>query len=178
MAEPQPHSAAADGYAEHDWATGSGEAMLRKSELPPNRVPWVGNMPDCGPGNDVDVPPGPTSAIIPPLAQGVAPLEGQLLSSPLTSSDIVPANNQDLILKMWSSLTWNKTGQVCVIIVVVGITAALLFWGLGRLRHALIGTPTAWSTIGGLVGGGGTGALTYVATRNRRVRRQSEQDSD
>jgi hypothetical protein len=62
---------------------------------------------------------------------------------------------------MWNSLTWDKVGQVSVIIVVIGITVALVFGGMGELSHALIGTPTAWSTIGGMVAGSGTGAIAY-----------------
>jgi len=68
-----------------------------------------------------------------------------------------PSDSNDLILKMWNSLTWNKACQVSIIVIVAGVTMALALWGLGQLDHPAA-TP-AWSAIGSLAAGGGNGVV-------------------
>lgn len=81
-----------------------------------------------------------------------------------------PASNQDLIFQMWDSLTWSKTGQASVLIIVSGIAATLVFATLGLLAHALIGIPAIWSAIGSASVGAAT--ITYTGGRVRRRRKQ------
>jgi len=128
----------------------------------------------------VNVESASMSATTSPSADEETALEGQILFSASASySGMAPANNQDLILRMWNSLTWNKAGQVSLIIVVVGIAAALLFLWLGQLAHTLIGTPTTWSAFGGIAAGGSAGAVTYNVSRRRQRRDQrSRQEAD
>ena len=77
-----------------------------------------------------------------------------------------PSDSNDLILKMWNSLTWNKAGQVSAMVIVAGLTVALAFWGLGQVDHPV--AASAWSAIGGLVAGGGTGIAIGGVTRHHR----------
>ena len=80
-----------------------------------------------------------------------------------------PSDSNDLILKMWNSLTWNKACQVSIMVIVAGVTMALALWGLGQLDHPAA-TP-AWSAIGSLAAGGGTGVVICgITRRNRRGR--------
>jgi hypothetical protein len=74
----------------------------------------------------------------------------QNLPVSVTAAVPPPASNQDLILRMWNSLTWTKAGQASFLLIVVGITVTLVFASLGMLVHALIGISVIWSAIGGV----------------------------
>jgi hypothetical protein len=80
-----------------------------------------------------------------------------------------PASNQDLILRMWNSLTWSRAGQASVLIIVSGIAVTLVFAALGLLAHALMGIPAIWSAIGSATAGAAT--ITYAGGRRRLHRR-------
>jgi hypothetical protein len=78
-----------------------------------------------------------------------------------------PSDSNDLILKMWDSLTWNKACQVSIMVIVAGATMAMALWGLGQFDHPA--AAPAWSAIGSLAAGGGTGVV--ICGINRRHRR-------
>lgn len=88
------------------------------------------------------------------------------------------AQQTSVPILMWDSLDWHKTGQVCVIIIVVGITVALTLWGIGQIAPALIATPTAWSMIGGVFAGSSSGMVTYRITHRRRRTQGTERMPD
>jgi hypothetical protein len=155
---------------QHEAAPHAGEAMVSSHEQPPSGQPQLTQTPGHIPAQGCDAEPKPAPAAAASASQDAAALERQLLSRPSPSLDIVPASNQDLILKIWNSLAWDKTIQVAVIITVIGIMVALILLGLGLLAHALIGTPTAWSAIASIVAGSGAGEVRYRTARRRRRR--------
>jgi hypothetical protein len=77
-----------------------------------------------------------------------------------------PSDSNDLILKMSNSLTWNKACQVSIMVIVAGVTMAMALWGLGQLDHPA--AAPAWSAIGSLAAGGGTGVVICGITRHHR----------
>ncbi|MGH4010369.1 MAG: hypothetical protein ACRDTH_19785 [Pseudonocardiaceae bacterium] len=110
--------------------------------------------------------------MIPSSTVEPVPLARKLIEQPVpdTTGDYKPpATVIDLIYRVWISLEWAKTGQMVVILLVAGLTVALVFAGMGLLVHALIGTSAAWSAVGvcGIVAGGG--AAVYVRRRQRHA---------
>jgi hypothetical protein len=148
----------------------------RNSAQSPAAAPLAGQSPARGRGNSKCAGPPSRPVSTTSLPEGSAPLDGQiLLPSPHSAPDPAPTNNQDLILRMWNTLSWNRAGQVSLIVMVVGLTATSVFLGLGQLAHALIGASTAWSAISGIAAGSGTGVATYSFARRRRLQ-QSNRD--
>lgn len=74
----------------------------------------------------------------------------------------------DMIYRIWMSLEWAKTAQLVAILLVLGLTVALVFAGLGLLVHALIGNPTVWSAVG-------VGGIVAVYVRRRQRGTEAEQ---
>jgi hypothetical protein len=132
-------------------------------------------IPSAVPDRAIEVPPA-RATILSSTVEPV-PLAGKLVEQPVpdtTGGYKPPATVIDLIYRVWMSFEPKvKTGQMVIILLVAGLTVALVFAGLGLLVHALIGTPTAWSAVGvcGIVAGGGAA----VDVRRRQRRAESEQ---
>lgn len=82
----------------------------------------------------------------------------------------------DFLLRLLGSLNWSNTSQIAVIVLVLGIAAALIFVSLGVAAYFVIGT-SPWLTVGlSIVAGGGASGGTSIYLKAHQVKRASRAD--
>ena len=114
-----------------------------------------------------------TAPVLPP-AEGpaAAAVSGEPLAPPAAGPYTPPQGGLDLALRIWTTLTWARIGQVAALLFVVAVIAA----GLGVVLHALGGTAGLWTALGGtgVAAGAGVPAVRRraAARRDRRAGRR------
>lgn len=87
-----------------------------------------------------------------------------------------PAGTLDFLYRLWLSLNWRNTSQVVVIVLALGIAAALVFGSLGLVAYFVIGT-SPWLTLSlSIVAGGGASGGTSIYLKRHRARRAGRTD--
>ena len=86
-----------------------------------------------------------------------------------------PASSLDLILRIWTSLTWCRAGQASVLVITASISVTLIVISLGLLAHAITGMSAIWSAVGSV----STGDITIAyATAGSGARTRSRGSRD
>lgn len=80
---------------------------------------------------------------------------------------VPPASAGHLILQLWSSLSWHRTGQAALLILVMSAAVTGILWGIGHALQSFAAHFEAWTAISAVAAVTGTRALTTSAPRRR-----------